>query len=133
MEGDRERMADVSLEDRPGETYGHIPGVENLNQYCRGDYHFVHIRDKFHKNKYVIVHKLGHGDTSTAWLAENTERKTCLTISILKADISRGDETKGIKYLQRLSNGNRNCLGRANILLPLDLFELHGPNGIIFA
>ena len=46
--------------------------VENVNRYRPGGYHPTHIRDKFHNDKYVVVNKLGHGTSSTVWLAQNT-------------------------------------------------------------
>lgn len=61
----------------PPTTYEPIPGVENLDHYRQGGYHPVHIGDTFLQGKYVVVHKLGHGNMSTVWLAaeETTQQE----------------------------------------------------------
>lgn len=48
-------------------------GAESFSGYEPGGYHPVHLGDKFHGNRYIIVHKLGWGSYSTmTWLARDT-------------------------------------------------------------
>jgi hypothetical protein len=47
-------------------------GAEPLSGYKPGGYHPVHLGDKFHGNRFIVVHKLGWGSYSTIWLARDT-------------------------------------------------------------
>lgn len=46
---------------------------EKLSRYRPGGYHPVHLGDTFKDGRYKIVHKLGWGGFSTAWLARDSE------------------------------------------------------------
>lgn len=44
---------------------------EDLEDYCKGGYHPVHVGDTFSDGRYLIVRKLGWGHFSTVWLAKD--------------------------------------------------------------
>lgn len=44
---------------------------EDLEDYCKGGYHPVHVGDTFSDGRYLIVRKLGWGHFSTVWLARD--------------------------------------------------------------
>lgn len=44
---------------------------EDLEDYCKGGYHPVHVGDTFSEGRYLIVRKLGWGHFSTVWLAKD--------------------------------------------------------------
>jgi len=46
---------------------------EDLEDYCQGGYHPVHIGDTFSGGRYTIVRKLGWGHFSTVWLAKDAK------------------------------------------------------------
>lgn len=118
------------------QKYKQIAFVENLEDYKPGGFHPVHIGDHLKENRYHIINKLGHGCFSTVWLAEDTLNKTCVAISIPQAQLSQDssdttheDTRKTIRILQHLAEGKETHDRRSNVLLPLDIFQLTGPNG----
>lgn len=46
---------------------------EDLEDYCKGGYHPVHVGDTFSDGRYLIVRKLGWGHFSTVWLAKDSK------------------------------------------------------------
>ncbi|EED16510.1 srpk, putative [Talaromyces stipitatus ATCC 10500] len=119
--------------------YKEIVFIENLEDYKSGGFHPIHIGDHFKENRYQILNKLGHGRCSTVWLAEDVLNKICVAISISQAQISQESSEndtshentqKTIRILQHLADGTKlEEKGRSNVLLPLDIFNLSGPNG----
>lgn len=45
---------------------------EDLEDYKKGGYHPVSIGDRFSRDRYIVVRKLGWGHFSTVWLAYDT-------------------------------------------------------------
>ena len=45
--------------------------AEQLEQYCQGGYHPIHLNDFLEQGRYEILHKLGFGSFSTVWLARD--------------------------------------------------------------
>jgi serine/threonine protein kinase len=120
------------------QKYKQIAFVENLEDYKTGGFHPLRIGDHLKENRYHIINKLGHGSFSTVWLAEDTLNKTCVAVSISQAqlsenssenDTSHEDTRKTIRILQHLAEGKETYYRRSNVLLPLDIFTLSGPNG----
>ncbi|EJT80755.1 CMGC/SRPK protein kinase [Gaeumannomyces tritici R3-111a-1] len=108
-----------------------LPHVEDLRGYRPGGFHPIHIGDRL--SKYTVVNKLGHGDTSTVWLARRDgEDARCVAVAVHMADISRGTETRAMTRWWRLKDGDPGHQGRANVLLPEDHFDHAGPNGTHF-
>ncbi|EGC47658.1 protein kinase [Histoplasma capsulatum var. duboisii H88] len=105
-----------------------IDGAESLEKYKPGGYHPIMIGDLLHE-RYCIVDKLGFGGYSTVWLAQDTHLKSYVAVKVGIANW-HPHETK---VLQALSAPRPLSLsahpGRHSIPLPLDEFELHGPNG----
>ncbi|KXJ84751.1 protein kinase, partial [Microdochium bolleyi] len=65
----------------PPVEYGYVDGVEHLSDYRPGGYHPIHIDDRLDK-RYRIVHKLGHGTFSTAWLAVDEKTSKYVAIKV---------------------------------------------------
>ena len=103
--------------------------AENVNRYRPGGYHPTHIGDKFHNDKYVVVNKLGHGTSSTVWLAQNTLIDgEYVALKILTADASKTTNEHNIRaHLQSKSNPQHP--GHAYVASSLGWFCFSGPNG----
>lgn len=56
----------------PGGRRKRLLNAEWTESYQSGGFHPVDIGDKFKGNRYTIVRKLGHGSSSTVWLAQDT-------------------------------------------------------------
>ena len=107
-------------------TYNPISDVESLENYTPGGYHPVMIGDVLH-SRYRIVDKLGFGGYSTVWLARDAKLGHYVALKISTAD-SPARETK---ILRKLSSNDSPLTSqvRASIPLPLDEFNVEGPNG----
>ena len=89
--------------DNDRSTYHEIEeGVENLEQYCPGGLPVVRIGDKLKKGQYTVVHKLGHGATSTIWLALCKAANTVVAIKALT--VTATDRSQEATFLSRFSN-----------------------------
>ncbi|KFY10159.1 hypothetical protein V492_05152 [Pseudogymnoascus sp. VKM F-4246] len=104
--------------------YCWIDGVERLENYKPGGYHPVMIGDILHR-RYHIVDKLGYGGYSTIWLARDTYLEQYVAVKIGTANLA-SRETQILRALASTSEHP----GRQPIPLPLDEFEVCGPNGI---
>lgn len=102
---------------------------ENVDRYCPGGYHPTLIGDKFNNDKYVVIGKLGHGSTSTVWLAKNTLTDgEYVALKILTAEATKTtDEHKIIDHLRSKSNPKHP--GHQYVASSLDSFWFSGPNG----
>lgn len=110
------------------QAYARMPHIENPNDYRKGGFHVVYIGDRIFK--YTIIDKLGFGDSSTVWLASaNIEEDSCVAIAIKTAETSEEAEARTKSRWWRLNDGDPNHPGRANILVPEELFKIDGPNG----
>lgn len=112
----------------PPVEYGYIDGVEHLGDYRLGGYHPIHIDERLDK-RYRIVHKLGHGTFSTAWLAidEKTSKYVAIKVGTADADRTEAD------ILSQLTENAASYIGSEDkpSLIPVVLrrFHLRGPNG----
>ena len=108
--------------------YGYIEGVERLEDYRPGGYHPIQIDDRLHR-RYRIVHKLGHGTFSTAWLALDEDTSKYVAIKVGSADAYRRE----VDVLSRLASGVAACNHDADkaSMIPsaIDRFSIDGPNG----
>ncbi|KAL2168975.1 hypothetical protein VTG60DRAFT_6617 [Thermothelomyces hinnuleus] len=64
--------------------------VEDLEKYCRGGFHPVHLGDKLDqvdstKYRYEVIHKLGYGGFSTVWLAHDLIDGGYVALKIVRA------------------------------------------------
>ncbi|BDD60244.1 hypothetical protein MAP00_005388 [Monascus purpureus] len=108
--------------------YNWIDGTESLEKYKPGGYHPIMIGDTLH-GRYRVVDKLGFGGYSTVWLARDNllERYVAVKVGISNAVLQ---ETNILRALStRLPSYMPACLGHSAIPVPLDEFELNGPNG----
>ncbi|KAF5646021.1 kinase domain protein [Fusarium sp. NRRL 52700] len=102
--------------------YKYIEEVEILEDYRPGGYHPVQINDTLHNDRYQIVHKLGHGTFSTAWLALDRVSSTYVAVKVGTADAGKEE----VDILSRLA-----MAGTDDTMIPrvLDCFIVKGPNG----
>ncbi|PGH11807.1 CMGC/SRPK protein kinase [Polytolypa hystricis UAMH7299] len=114
----------------PSLMYYPEEGVENLDGYCPGGYHPTHLGDRYHNERYEIVHKLGFGSSSTVWLAKDHIENRFVALRILTAEASsEEEETTELEVCQALSSGNQDHPGRRHVLGFFDHFTIDGPNG----
>lgn len=122
---------------------------EPVSRYRPGGYHPVHIGDKFHENRFTILHKLGWGSYATIWLAKDTQEgyETDVFISkhngfvtlysrryvALKFVVSNShgrDKSNEIATLEHLRAAKNDHPGSEYVLGLLDHFDVSGPNGV---
>jgi serine/threonine-protein kinase SRPK3 len=101
------------------------PHVETLN-YRPGGFHPVHLDDVFKKDRYTVIHKLGHGGFATVWLARDKVRLRYVALKILAARLSH--DCPEVEILRRLRE-SEDHEGKAFVMSMLDHFWIDGPNG----
>lgn len=99
--------------------YNWIDGAESLEKYCPGGFHPIMIGDVL-RGRYRIVDKLGFGGYSTVWLALDTCLHRYIAVKVGTANSSM-QETNILRALA--------SPGHDSIPIPLNEFELNGPNG----
>ncbi|PYH31868.1 kinase-like protein [Aspergillus neoniger CBS 115656] len=108
--------------------YNWIDGAESLEKYRPGGYHPVMVGDLLH-DRYRIVDKLGYGGYSTVWLARDTHLKRYVAVKVGIAN-SLPHETKILRALSEPTSVPSSVrAGLDSIPVPLDEFEVTGPNG----
>lgn len=119
-------MVDADSSSSDSLVYQWQEDVESLEPYRPGGYHPTHIGDRYHNNRYEIVHKLGSGSYSTVWLAKDHGGDRFVAMKITAAEFSH--ERAEVKALQLLTAGQAHP-GRSYVPLLLDEFTITGPNG----
>lgn len=109
--------------------FGYVEDVERLEDYQPGGYHPIQIDDRLH-TRYRIIHKLGHGTFSTAWLALDEKTSKYVAIKVGTADADRREAD----ILSRLTTGTTFCNDATTdpasmIPMSIDRFNIEGPNG----
>ncbi|KAF5582802.1 SRPK2 bound unphosphorylated [Fusarium pseudocircinatum] len=106
----------------PSVRYKYLEEVEVLEDYRPGGYHPVQINDTLHHDRYQIVHKLGHGTFSTAWLALDRNSSTYVAVKVGTSDADKGE----VGILSKLAMADTD-----ETMIPqvLDSFIVKGPNG----
>ncbi|CEH14273.1 serine threonine-protein kinase [Ceraceosorus bombacis] len=103
---------------------------EDLEDYCKGGYHPVHVGDTFSEDRYLIVRKLGWGHFSTVWLARDSKANRHVALKVVKSAPHYTETALDeIKLLQRLVAANKTHAGRRHCVSLLDHFKHKGPNG----
>jgi serine/threonine-protein kinase SRPK3 len=102
-----------------------VKQVETLN-YRSGGFHPVHLGDHFKKDRYSVVHKLGHGGFATVWLARDQVRQRYVALKILASRLSR--DCPEVEILRRLRSSPDHS-GKPYVMSLLDHFWIYGPNG----
>lgn len=100
--------------------------VENLDEYQDGGFHPIHINDSLGSSeRYRVIHKLGHGALGTVWLCRDHQLHKYVAVKVMSSDMS----LEGVSELSILKHIDRTKPGAQHIALPLDNFEIDGPNG----
>ncbi|KAJ5142661.1 kinase-like protein [Penicillium bovifimosum] len=110
-----------------GVLYEPLEGIERFENYGPGGYHPIQIGDHFH-GRYRVVHKLGHGSYSTAWLARDEQCNKYVAVKICIAN-ANSKEADMISTLTRPHCLPVNHPGKKMVPSILDRFTIHGPNG----
>lgn len=107
--------------------YEPLEGIERLENYQPGGYHPIRIGDMLH-GRYKIVHKLGHGAYSTAWLASDKRMNRYVAVKVCTAN-TNPREVDIMSTLTEPHCSPDNHPGKMMIPSILDSFTAHGPNG----
>lgn len=110
-------------------------GLENVYDYGAGGHHPIHLGDILYQ-RYKVCHKLGSGGFANVWLCRDTLTDDTfpryVAVKVIMAEGSSPDCPElqvcklAEKGLGRGPSGNLFCL-------PLDRFEIDGPNGLHYA
>lgn len=119
----------VSRSGSQGTQYKRLPFVEPLDGYRPGGFHPTHLGDSLNSGKYIVLNKLGYGVSSTVWLARDTRNDKAVALSILKSEVSRATAQRQLVIQQHLHDGDSSHPGHSIMLIPIDDFEIDGPNG----
>ncbi|KAI1505960.1 kinase-like domain-containing protein [Biscogniauxia marginata] len=120
------------IENEYGRIYCSWPddlGIENPERYRPGGLHPVHLGEFIDNGgRFEVLHKLGHGDNSTAWLCYDAQDCILVAIKVLSADTST-EESPELKISALFSDTPREELEENHIALPREHFWIDGPNG----
>ncbi|KZV75816.1 kinase-like protein [Peniophora sp. CONT] len=120
---------DSSVEDDLEFTSALHDSVEDAEHYQLGGLHPIAIGDCFSQGRYKILHKLGHGGSSTVWLARDREGADPLVaLKAMRADAS-SEHTEEISSLYVPKMLRAALPPSASIMTVEDHFFVHGPNG----
>ncbi|RJE23227.1 Protein kinase domain protein [Aspergillus sclerotialis] len=106
--------------------YAPIEEAESLERYRPGGYHPLVIGDTV-KDRYRIVHKLGHGTYSTTWLCRDGQSNSYVALKVGTGD-SNFQEADVLGHLNS-SGPSLHHPGRAMMPTIQDRFILDGING----
>ena len=112
--------------------YDELEGVEDLTYYKPQGFHIVHLGDTFENGQYQVVNKLGHGSFSTVWLVHDRHSQRYVALKILLGTKTQSDfrfETELDTLLDNRDGNTHLNDGRESVLIPLDIFDILGPNG----
>lgn len=111
-------------------------GLERLDDYAPGGQHPIHLGDLLgpgRRGPYRVLHKLGSGGYANVWLCRDVAAETStqyVALKVLASDVSTEDCQERRAGQLRHGVGNSGGQDVANYLcLPLDEFEIRGPNG----
>lgn len=104
-------------------------GLERVFDYEAGGHHPVHLNDILHE-RYKVIHKLGHGGYSIVWLCRDTSvvKPKYVAIKIVIAS-ETAKECQESRIEDLTFSDDEKDIAREFILLPLERFEIKGPNG----
>lgn len=110
---------------------GLIENVEPPWDYLHGGHHPVHLEESLGEHEqYRVIHKLGTGGFANVWLCRvlGEEPTKYVAVKILMAHLSgESRELENVHRLQELANTDP--LIEMYCLLPIETFEIDGPNG----
>lgn len=125
------KFAKTLEENKPlqdGPIYNWIDGAESFEKYEVGGYHPVMIGDKLH-DRYQVVDKLGYGGWATTWLARDTKLNLYVAVKIGISGFLP-EERRILRELTTAYEVTDRTSGRNLITIPLDEFQVEGPNGV---
>ncbi|KEZ40140.1 putative Protein kinase [Scedosporium apiospermum] len=110
--------------------HGRPFGLEKAYDYEAGGHHPVHLGDLLHQ-RYKVLHKLGSGGYANVWLCRDTSstdpRYVALKIIMAEGSTPNCPELRIYKLIE-LGLGQESAA--EHFCLPLDRFDIDGPNGI---
>ena len=116
-----------ALSNVPYTNYPFVTGRQYEDGYGPGGYLAIGLGEVF-LERYKVVHKLGHGTSSTTWLCRDIWAKAWRALRVLTDEASTDNPYKVLKTALRRSRiSNRK---EAHLLLPIDEFTVvgHGDN-----
>ena len=106
--------------------------LEDFSWYRPGGYHPILLGDSLgptgNKDRFKVVHKLGHGGFSTVWLCRDNDSGKWRAVKVLAAAVSNAD-CPDLKSIDRFKGIEPKVLEENHITLPLESFWMYGPNG----
>jgi serine/threonine-protein kinase SRPK3 len=107
-------------------------GLEKIYDYEPGGHHPVHLNDCLgNEHRYKVIHKLGNGGFANVWLCRDLKGGSMkyVAVKILMAESSTND--CGELWVNKFKGkGLYREIGGKHICLPLDQFQIDGPNGL---
>ena len=104
--------------------------LEKLYDYEPGGHHPAHLRDLLNE-RYKVMHKLGSGGFSNVWLCRDTTSDTprYVAVKIIIANTSTEDNPE-LRVFKLLELGFGTGSSAEHLCLPIDKFDIKGPNGL---
>ncbi|KAF7316511.1 Protein kinase [Mycena indigotica] len=106
--------------------FKHVMSAENPHHYEPQGFHPVHLGDTFNNGRYTVLHKLGHGASSTIWLVHDKQTDGYAALKVIAAWKSSA-EAAVFAHLD--SHFDANEEGSNHVARMLDHFFHDGPNG----
>lgn len=125
--------SDEHIQDNGLVIEGRPQDLERIYDYEAGGHHPLHLHDVLHDH-YRVIHKLGSGGYANVWLCRDISAGSpkYAAVKILVAEGSKTDcpEDRATKLAE---DGCGQETASAYLSLPLNQFEIHGPNGTHYA
>lgn len=107
-------------------------GLEKVFDYEAGGHYPVHLSDVLHQ-RYRVIHKLGSGGFANVWLCRDTsanaqQSNKYVAVKIIMAEGST-DECPELRVSKLAELGPDTTTSTELWCLPLDRFDIKGPNG----
>lgn len=109
------------------ESNPHSERVEDRRMYKKGGYHPIELNDYLYQ-RYVVMHKLGYGNSSTVWFCWDNDDRTLVAVKVLMADKS-SEYSPELMIKRHFREKCRTELEFNHIFIPLEHFWINGPNG----
>ena len=101
---------------------------ESLKRYDHGGFCPLSIWQRLQNDRYRVAYKLGYGNFSTVWLAQDLQKNCYVALRILTAD--QYDQSSEADILRTAANSGQSSLKGQNYIIPLlDSFEHKSANG----
>ena len=106
-------------------------GLEKIYDYELGGHHPVHLGDVLHA-RYRVIHKLGSGGYANVWLCKDISRSPASQFVAAKIITAEGSTEDCPELRVTKLDGLVPPESTELFCLPLDRFDIDGPNGIHF-